>query len=91
MLGTVTRLVGRMPLMAKPLTQEQLQELLYPPKKTVVRKTEPAAQFVVKLKPDPLKLPQAGEPQKGDKGDIWAQWIKQGRTGARELIERWAA
>lgn len=40
-------------------------------------------------KPDPLKLPRAGDPQPGDKGDIWAQWVKQGRTGAAELIERW--
>lgn len=43
----------------------------------------------VDIKLDPLKFSPPGYMQSGDKGDIWAQWVKQGRTGATELIERW--
>lgn len=50
---------------------------------------DPPAQFVTEIRPDPLHKPQVGYEQPGDKGDIWAQWVKQRRQGAAELIERW--
>lgn len=58
------------------------------PKPENIAKTAQAV-FADTLKPDPLLRPQAGYEQKGEKGDIWAQWIKQHRMGATDLVERW--
>lgn len=58
-------------------------------KKSPTKPQETKVHFALTYKPDPLHLPQPGYEQKGDKGDIWAAWVKQGRTGAEELIERW--
>lgn len=72
------------------LDADYIRNLLAGDKKKAVQKPqEIKGQFALTLKPDPLKLPQSGYEQKGDKGDIWVQWVKQGRTGAAELIERW--
>lgn len=74
----------------KSLDADYIKNLLNPVKKTQVQTTkEVVIQFVTETKPDPLRLPQAGEMQDGDKGDIWVQWIKQHRKGAIALIERW--
>lgn len=46
--------------------------------------------YVMELSPpsrDVLNVPKAGEKQPGDKADIWARWITNGRRGAANLIE----
>lgn len=40
---------------------------------------------------DWFKKPMAGEKDPGDKADIWLMWVKQGRKGAVELIEKYGA
>lgn len=77
---------------AKPLDSEYIKRLLSG-KRTLTdkppRPDDSPAKFVIETKPDPLKVVQPGYEQPGDKGDIWAQWIRQHRTGATSLNERW--
>lgn len=75
----------------KVLDADYIRNLLAGDKKKAISKEPPKVQFATAYKSDPIKLPQAGYPVQGDRGDIWAQWVKQGRTGAAELIERWGA
>jgi len=42
-------------------------------------------------RPDPLKRTPSGEKQPGDRTDIWTLWVKQGRTGAEDLIKKYAS
>jgi len=77
---------------SKVLDTDYINRLLNPPKKVKTQVVEQIVAFDDYGEPrgfDILKVSQPGYEQKGDRGDIWAQWIKQHRTGAADLIARW--
>ena len=40
---------------------------------------------------DWFRKPLAGEKAPGDKADIWLLWMKQGKRGGKELVEKYGA